>query len=63
MSKVATVQDSNGDVWTGKEESSRDTGLEMLGALFTCGASELCAGSRSATVSVNGEKHTGRRVK
>jgi hypothetical protein len=62
MAKTATVQDSNGDVWTGRVVRSTSAGYEMLGALMSCGLT-LLPDDDSVSVKVNGETHTGSRVK
>jgi hypothetical protein len=62
MSKPTTVIDSKGAAWSGpeKEECPLDSGAGWLGGLI----SEMMGvePKNEATVTVNGEEHTGKRV-
>ncbi len=64
MSKIATVQDKSGDVWTGKvvEPSAGRVITGVIADICTCGLAGLMSGN-DTTVRVNDKDHTGQMVK
>lgn len=62
-SKIATIQDDKGDVYTGREveESAASHAAGLIAGIATLGLSELMSPD-TTTVEVNGERHTGTRV-
>lgn len=65
-SRVTTVQDSNGEVWTGREVDTSDPVADIGAAVLTFGmtaiADAIDGDSGNRTVEVNGECHYGKRV-
>ncbi|MCB1736032.1 MAG: hypothetical protein H6981_14750 [Gammaproteobacteria bacterium] len=61
--KVSTVQDRNGDVWTGREVRSGIDSSDMVATLITGGLALPTLDASKTTVSVNGVEHTGHKVK
>ena len=63
--KIDTIQDRNGDVWTGRVTNvDRNTALDLLGNVIGLGIPALCGPNEpTVTVEVNGEKHSGSKVK
>lgn len=66
MSRVTTVQDSHGDVWTGREVDTSSPAADVAAAVLTCGltavADAIIGDTGNRTVEVNGERHFGRRI-
>jgi len=64
MSKIATVQDKSGKVWSGavEEPSAGRVITGVIADIGTCGLAGLMTGN-DTTVVVNGERHTGKVVK
>ena len=64
MARVATIQDSNGDVWTGRVVDNSDGPLETAVDILLLGLPSLMGstGAPSTTVVVNNEAHTGKEV-
>jgi hypothetical protein len=62
--KTATIQDRNGDVWTGQVVDDSSLLEEIAGNVVGMGIPALAGSTGSSTtVKVNGEKHTGKKVK
>jgi hypothetical protein len=63
MSKIRTIVDKDGDVWTGREER-KGPGLADLALIaMTGGAWAVTLGADApTTVVVNGERHSGKKV-
>lgn len=56
---IKTIEDSKGNVWTGKEVSNSSL-TDAAWAVATAGLSELIP--RDTSVEVNGERHSGREI-
>lgn len=56
---IKTIEDRNGNVWTGKEVSNVSL-ADAFWAVATAGLSELLP--RDTVVEVNGAKHAGREI-
>jgi len=56
---IKTVEDSKGNVWTGKEVSNVSL-TDAFWAVATAGLSELIP--RDTVVEVNGKPHSGREI-
>ncbi|MBX9775802.1 MAG: hypothetical protein K2Y71_15585 [Xanthobacteraceae bacterium] len=62
--KIATIKETGtGEVYTGKVVSTGPSNGDVALALFTGGLSVPFTDTSKVTVRVNGEKHTGHRVK
>ncbi len=63
MSKIATIQEKDGEVWTGKVEQpgAGSVAADIAGAILTGGLSSAMSPNHT-TVVVNGERHTGQVV-
>ena len=62
MSKIATIKDRDGDVWTGRVVEKPASAEDIAIGLFTGGLAVL-APDINTTVEVNGETHSGTKVK
>ena len=66
MSKrIATIQDDNGDVWTGAVEEKKGPDIVDLAIGIVCPpylVGALCSSDTSTTVTMNGESHSGRKI-
>jgi hypothetical protein len=64
MSKIATIEDKSGDVWTGRVESKGNGVGDLAFGLLTGGVGFATLGAHEpTTVVVNGERHSGHKVK
>lgn len=64
MSRIATIQDKNGDVWSGKVESKGPDVMDLvIGVVCPPYLVGALGGSDETTVVVNGERHTGSKVR
>lgn len=64
MSKITTIQDKDGEVWTGKVESKSPDIVDLvIGVVCPPYLVGALSPSDKTTVVVNGEKHTGRKVR
>lgn len=65
MSRVVTIEDDDGEVWTGREVDTSNTGSDVAAAVLSLGLTAigdaLSHDSSRSTVRVNGEEHTGKR--
>lgn len=65
-SRVTTVQDSHGDVWTGREVDTSNPVADVGAAVLTFGmtaiADAIIGDTGNRTVEVNGERHYGQRI-
>jgi len=64
MTKVSTIVDSDGDVWTGREESKGPDVMDLVvGIVCPPMLPVLLGDNGKTTVVVNDERHTGKRVR
>jgi hypothetical protein len=58
---VKTIEDKNGDVWTGKAEPDSYSPIDLVFDLMTAGGYSVSGATESPTTTVthNGVKHTG----
>jgi hypothetical protein len=66
VSRITTVQDRNGDVWTGRQVDTStpltDVGAAVVSLGLTAVAQAFSGDSGERTVEVNGHRHTGHKV-
>jgi len=65
MGKMSTIEDRNGDVWTGREtgRDNHDGLTDAAFGLMTAGLWFARDEKPTVTVKVNGEEHRGTEVK
>ncbi|MBK3662627.1 hypothetical protein JJE66_15425 [Bradyrhizobium diazoefficiens] len=61
---VKTIEDANGDVWTGKAEPESYSPIDFVFDLMTAGGYSVSGATESTktTVTHNGVKHTGKEI-
>lgn len=59
-----SIEDKNGDVWTGKAEPDKYSPIDLVFDLVTCGGYSVSGATKSSTTTVthNGVKHTGKEI-
>jgi hypothetical protein len=65
-SKITTVVDDDGKVWTGAEVDTSSLLTDVGAAIVTCGltavADAIVGDTGNRTVEVNGQRHFGRQI-
>lgn len=63
MSKIDTIRDSGGEVYTGRVVGGGPSNTDVLGAVLSAGLSIPFTDIDKVTVRVNGQNHTGHRIR